>query len=180
MITLTPFERLLHSTLVSHIRTTAQSQPRVHVNPDWICITPKALASQLRVLKDDGSTTARARGGNARTAYIEPGLDRLTPAIAHVSMYEFEHGRPLLGTLVVTDAGAPNLDALAPLARHLRLPVEPDSIDRFWTQQIDELIRFWATEDLVLVIDSAVDRLATELADIKALVRKLANAKKLS
>lgn len=178
MITLTAFERLLHSTLVSHIRTTALSQPRVDVNPAWICITPKELATQLRVLKDDGS--AIARGGNARRAYIEPGLDRLAPAIGHVSMYEFEHGRPLLGALVVTDAGAPNLEALATLARHLRLPVGPDAVDQFWTQQIDELIRFWATDDLVLVIDAAVDRLATELADIKALVRKLANTKKLS
>ncbi|MEV5368316.1 hypothetical protein ACWIG2_08075 [Streptomyces cellulosae] len=96
---------------------------------------------------------------------------RMFPALGHVSAYEAEHGRPMLSALVVREDSRKPGSGYIQLARDCGIATE-DEGDKFWEQQLAEVVRFWATGDPVLLLDAAVDKLMSEFATLKSLVRK--------
>jgi hypothetical protein len=90
-------------------------------------------------------------------------------ALGHVSMYEVEHGRPMLSALVVNQASGVAGEGFSKLGRHLGLEVVDDD-ESFWRWQLAEVIAFWRDPDPTRVPDALHDRL---LAEIRSLKRKL-------
>ncbi|MEJ7725549.1 MAG: hypothetical protein WKH47_00860 [Actinomycetes bacterium] len=78
----------------------------------------------------------------------------------------------LTAIVVNKETGHPGT-GFARLGRHLGFDVGDDE-DGFWRAELDAAVRFWKTEDVVLVVDAALDVLMTELGSIRQLVRKMA------
>ena len=79
-------------------------------------------------------------------------------ALGHVSMYEVEHGRPMLTAIVVTqETGQPG-DGFWRLARHLGFEVRDER--QFWEDEVEALLDAWLGDgtDVTLPIIDAVDR----------------------
>lgn len=152
MITLTANEQKIHRVLLDRARAADPTKPFD------ACLSYKALGHQI---DPDGVSTSMSR---------PPFRGGMFPALGHVSMYEVEHGRPMLSALVVTEGSKVPGPGFAELARHLQLKVEND--ETFWHEELDRTLRFWSAQDPVLVLDAAVDRLMGELQAIKNAVRK--------
>ncbi|SOE53614.1 hypothetical protein SAMN05446589_0560 [Streptomyces sp. OV198] len=151
MITLTPAERDIHRAL----RKLAQEgDPE---KPGSACITYKGLG---QVIDSEGRNSGMTR----------PPFRTMFPALGHVSMYEVEHGRPMLSALVVNQDTGTAGPGFAELARHLQFEVKDD--EAFWRRELEEVVRFWSANDPVLVLDAAVDRVLDELKQVKTLLRK--------
>lgn len=98
-----------------------------------------------------------------------PPFRGLNEALGHVSMYEVEHGRPMLSALVVNaDHQSPGA-GFTKLAEHLGFVV--DDPHQFWLSELQRIADFWSAGDLVLVLDAAMDRVLSELAAIKQRLR---------
>ncbi|MFI6358245.1 hypothetical protein ACIBJF_37790 [Streptomyces sp. NPDC050743] len=93
------------------------------------------------------------------------------PALGHVSMYEVEHGGPMLSALVVKQDSGTAGPGFVDLARHLKFDVQDE--EAFWKRELEEVVRFWSAKDPVLLLDAAVDCVMEELKQIKAQLRKL-------
>jgi hypothetical protein len=152
MITLTPFENALRRALVDRVHGGNTDSP---MN---CCLSYKDLG--LQVDPD----------GTSHYPMTRPPFRGLNEALGHVSMYEVEHGRPMLSAVVVNeDTGHPG-SGFAKLARHVGLSVEDE--DTFWRAELAVVVRFWSDVDLVLVVDAALDTVMEELSTIKQLVRR--------
>ncbi|MCX5373918.1 hypothetical protein OG613_37880 [Streptomyces sp. NBC_00015] len=155
MITLTSTERDIHRILSVRAREADIAKPHE------ACLTYKELGL---LIDPEGLNTGMSR----------PPFRTLFPALGHVSMYEVEHGRPMLSALVVAQDSRVPGPGFVELARHLQLPVnDPDT---YWDEELSEVVRFWSAHDPVLLLDAAVDRLMSELGAIKAAVRRISGA----
>ena len=152
MITLTSTERNIHRVLSVRARDADIAKPRE------ACLTYKELGL---LIDPEGLNTGMSR----------PPFRTLFPALGRVSAYEVEHGRPMLSALVVAQDSRVPGPGFVELARQLRLPVE--NPETYWEDELREVVRFWSAHDPVLLLDAAVDRLMTELAEIKAAVRRI-------
>ncbi len=152
MITLTPNEQNIHHVLLDRART---ADP---VSPTDACLSYKALGL---LIDPEGTNSGMSR----------PPFRTMFPALGHVSMYEVEHGRPMLSALVVSESSKAPGAGFADLARHLNLKVEDD--DTFWQEELGRTVRFWSAQDPVLLLDAAVDRMMGELQTIKHALRRL-------
>ncbi|KJS57070.1 hypothetical protein VM98_03145 [Streptomyces rubellomurinus subsp. indigoferus] len=152
MITLTTDEQKIHRVLLDRARAADPAKPQD------ACLSYKALGLQI---DPDGVGTGMSR----------PPFRTMFPALGHVSMYEVEHGRPMLSALVVAESSHTPGAGFAELARHLKLKVEND--ETFWQQELERTIRFWSAQDPILLLDAAVDRLMGELQVIKNSLRRL-------
>ncbi|MEU0965812.1 hypothetical protein ABZ357_10410 [Streptomyces sp. NPDC005917] len=152
MITLTPVERDIHSHLLMLAKEGDPANPAGSA-----CITYKGLG---KAIDPEGRNPGMSR----------PPFRTMFPSLGHVSMYEVEHGRPMLSALVVSQETGTAGPGFAELARHLQFEVEDD--EAFWRRELQETVRFWSANDPVLVVDAAVDRVLEELKQIKALLRK--------
>jgi hypothetical protein len=152
MISLTAFERDLHRSLLNRARTASPS------HADAALTTYVALGHEL---DPDGRVTF---------PMTRPPFRGLNEALGHVSMYEVEHGRPMLSALVVNQDTRKPGDGFGKLARHLGLVVDYD--DEFWLAEVDQVIRLWAADDLVLILDAALDQVTRQLVDIKNALRR--------
>lgn len=86
-------------------------------------------------------------------------------ALGHVSQYEFEHGRPLLSSLVVTvDSGRPGAGFGQFAAR---LGVEVGDPDTFWEKELMRTVAFWSSGAAVLAIDARLDALQARMDALK-------------
>ena len=175
MITLTPFERELHRALLGRVRNVRGTDPEsaltTHpavfgsdhsprgIDPESVVTTYVALGQEV---DPEGASTF---------PMTKPPFRGLNEALGHVSMYEVEHGRPMLSALVVNaDTRKPG-DGFAKLARHLGLEAKDD--DDFWRSELGRVVEFWSADDLVLVLDAALDRVMEQLSDIKAALRRV-------
>jgi hypothetical protein len=87
-------------------------------------------------------------------------------AVGHASQYEFEHGRPLLSSLVVTvDSGRPGTGFSQFAAR---LGVEVGDPDAFWEQELTRTVAFWSAGAVVLAIDARLDALQARMGLLEA------------
>lgn len=152
MITLTSAERDIHRVLLSRAQDTDPA------TSDEACITYKALG---RLIDPEGRNPGMTR----------PPFRTMFSALGHVSMYEVEHGRPLLSALVVNQDSGTAGPGFADLARHLGFEVQDD--EAFWRRTLEEVVRFWSAKDPVLVLDASVDRVVEELRQIKARLGRL-------
>lgn len=102
----------------------------------------------------------------------EPGTSRppfrtLYSMLGHISMYEVEHGRPMLSALVVTkETGLPG-EGFAKLAKHLGIQAG-DGEMALWDAQLARVVEFWTDDDPTLALDAALERVTRELASIRA------------
>ena len=156
MITLTPFERALHRALVTRARSANADAP----------LDACMSYGELCAVVDPDATS--------NYPMTRPPFRGLNEALGHVSMYEAEHGRPLLTALVVQQDSRHPGPGFARLGRHLGFEVDDE--DGFWRRELAEVVRFWALGDQVLVLDAAVDRIIEEIRGLKQLVRKSAGA----
>jgi hypothetical protein len=157
MITLTPFERRLRG----HLLTIARGYPLNPGNPAGITYR------DLGVLADpDGG---RASGPQPNT---RPPFRGLNEALGHISMYEVEHGRPMLSALVVNaETGKPG-EGFARLAEHLGIQVDDSEV--FWQAELAEVVDFWSSlaNDPTRAIDAAVDSLYEEVRSLRDQVQR--------
>jgi hypothetical protein len=153
MITLTPVEREMHRLLRSLAKA---GDP---VDPLSACIGYKEFAQRVDPHGLDPHTSQGQMLG-------------LYPKLGHISVYEHQHGRPLLSALVVRKATGRPGAGFAELASQLGFEAaeEPD----FWEHQVALTVRFWAADDPVLLMDSALDQVLKELGTLKRAVRRLA------
>jgi hypothetical protein len=152
LIILTSVERNIHRAL----RARAQGANPTH--PATACISYKELGLMI---DPEGKSWAVSRAP----------FRRMFPALGHVSAYETEHGRPMLSALVVREDSRKPGSGYIQLARDCGIATENEG-EEFWKQQLTEVVRFWATGDPVLLLDAAVDKLMSEFATLKSLVRK--------
>lgn len=151
MISLTTTEHLIRRVLVQRARAADVHDSRA------ACLSYAALGLAF---DPEGVELGTSR----------PPFRPLFPMLGHVSMYEVEHGRPMLSALVVTkETGLPG-DGFAKLARHLGIPVGEDET-AFWDAQLARVVEFWTDDDPTLVLDAALDRVTRELAAIRAVLR---------
>ena len=107
-----------------------------------------------------------------RYPMTRPPFRGLNEALGHVSMYEVEHGRPMLSALVVnTDTQRPGA-GFAKLAAQLGRKI--DDPDVFWREELSRVVSFWAADDQILIMDAAVNQVLTELTSVKRQLRQVA------
>ena len=154
MITLTQFERQLHRALLERVRGADRA------NPLDTCL------SYLELSRIVDPQQLRAKGPQPNTS---PPFRGLNIALGHVSWYEHDRGRPWLSAVVV------NADTRQPGPGFVELVrqrgVKVDDPEVFWRSEVARIVDFWSTGDVVQILDSALDRVLVELADIKKLLR---------
>jgi hypothetical protein len=156
MMTLTAFERSIRAALVVRAREAGGDAT----------VAPLTYGDLDRILGSE-----RRAGDPAlkwpRTEFFE--------ALGHVSMYEVEHGRPVLTALVVTkDAGLPG-PGFEKLARHLGFDLAGGA-DQFWAQEVEEIVDFWGSDPALAALDRATEMLDDRLRGIQRLLRKRESA----
>lgn len=152
MISLTPFEYALRRALVSRVQGTDAESP----------MECSLSYKDLGLMADPDQTSYYPM--------TRPPFRGLNEALGHVSMYEVEHGRPMLSAIVVNEATGHPGSGFVKLARHLHFMVEDE--DTFWRAEFAAVVRFWNDIDLVLVVDAALETVMDELSAIKQLVRR--------
>ncbi|MET9768568.1 hypothetical protein [Streptomyces sp. NPDC006415] len=153
MLTLTPIERDMHRLL----RSLAQAGDPA--DPHSVCIGYKDFAQRADPQGLDPYTSQGRMHG-------------LYPKLGHISVYEHQHGRPLLSALVISKATRRPGDGFVDLATQLGFEAAEDP--GFWEDQVARTVRFWSADDPVLLMDSAMDQVMKELGSIKRTVRRLA------
>ncbi|MFD4973756.1 hypothetical protein [Streptomyces sp. NPDC058424] len=153
MLTLTPIERDMHRLLRSLAKA---GDP---VDPLSACIGYKEFAQRVAPHGLDPYTSL----GQMRGLY---------PKLGHISVYEHQHGRPLLSALVIRKATGRPGAGFADLASQLGFEAAEDA--GFWEHQVAQAVRFWSADDPVMLMDSAMDQVMKELGSIKRAVRRLA------
>ncbi|MFE1877947.1 hypothetical protein ACFW9N_45135 [Streptomyces sp. NPDC059496] len=156
MLSLTPLERDMHRLL----RSLAQAGDPG--DPLSACISYKEFAQRVDPHGLDPYTSQNQMHG-------------LYPKLGHISVYEHQHGRPLLSALVVTKATGRPGDGFAELATQLGFEAAEEA--GFWEHQVAQAVRFWSADDPVMLMDSAMDQVLKELGSIKRAVRRLAAQK---
>lgn len=145
MITLRPFELSLRRVLINRARSTATALD--------VCITYLDLGKAVDPRQEMTYPMTR------------PPFRGIGEALGHVSMYEVEHGRPMLTALVVdAGTGVPG-PGFAKLGRHLGFDLRDEEI--FWTEQLASVLDFWRDPDPIRALDAALDRLISDLQVIK-------------
>ncbi|MFG3263422.1 hypothetical protein [Streptomyces bobili] len=153
MLTLTPIERDMHRLLRSLAKA---GDP---VDPLSACIGYKEFAQRV----DPHGLDPYTSQGQMRGLY---------PKLGHISVYEHQHGRPLLSALVIRKATGRPGTGFADLASQLGFEAAEDA--GFWEHQVEQAVRFWSADDPVMLMDSAMDQVLKELGSIKRAVRRLA------
>jgi hypothetical protein len=157
MISLTPAEKRLRDFLAS---LAAQADP---ADPEASIITYGVLGQKLDPDDDLGW-----RQG--------PGHNRLRTALYHVSVYEAQHGRPLLGAFAVREGGIPGF-GFADIGRQLNLFTgeSKDAENRFWKSELDASVRHWSADgaQAAALLDPQFDALKAENAKLKQMLRTL-------
>jgi hypothetical protein len=155
MITLTPQERALWNEL----RTLASGLTTIDAEEH--CISYKQLGRRVDP------------NGTWHYPMTRPPFRGLNEALGHVSKYEAAHGRPLLSALVVNEdtrkpgSGFVNM-AVTDLRREVADP------DEFWREELARVVSFWTADDQVLLIDTAIGQVLTELVAVKRQLRQIA------
>lgn len=103
-----------------------------------------------------------------------PPFRGLGEALGHISMYEADHGRPLLSSLVVRKAERTPGPGFGDLARHIGFEVSDD--DEFWKSEVRETVEFWSDDDPTRFEDARHERVMRELVTIKRLLRAMGSA----
>jgi hypothetical protein len=152
MIRLTPFEHVLRNALVDSVRAADSADPQ----------GPCLSYRQLGQMTDPD--------GTSHYPMTRPPFRGLNEALGHISMYEVEHGRPMLSAIVVNEETGYPGNGFARLGSHLGFNVEDDKA--FWRSELAALVRLWTAADMTLLIDSALEVVMGELATIKQLVRR--------
>ena len=93
----------------------------------------------------------------------------LGEALGHVSMYEDDHGRPLLSCLVVQDGARHPGEGFATLARHLNFDVDDEF--KFWGREVARTVDLWSDSDPTRIVDAALERIVRDLVAIKRMLR---------
>ncbi|MGO8687227.1 MAG: hypothetical protein ACLQT7_08625 [Candidatus Dormibacteria bacterium] len=156
MLTLTPFERSLRALLVEHLRDAGGDQ-------DKALITEEDL---------DARIASRPRHGSDA---LRPPHDRFFQALSHICIYEDEHGRPLLGAIVVVESTRRPGDWFQRLTGHLGFETTGT---RLWSDELDALIDLWswqlAPDTLVIadIIDRGVETLDAHVRALERSVRR--------
>ncbi|WP_225634631.1 hypothetical protein [Streptomyces solaniscabiei] len=153
MLTLTPIERDMHRLLRSLAKA---GDP---VDPLSACIGYKEFVQRV----DPHGLDPYTSQGQMRGLY---------PKLGHISVYEHQHGRPLLSALVIRKATGRPGSGFADLASQLGF--EHVEEDEFWQDQVAQVVRFWSADDPVMLMDSAMDQVLKELGSIKRALRRLA------
>ena len=126
MIALTEFERRLRWQLLT-------LAPCFPLSPDL----PAGITCwELGVLADPSGERASGPEPNTR-----PPFHGFGEALRRISMYEVEHGRPMLSALVDRAEGGEVIDDLPLLAEHLGLQV--DDPDTFRHAELVRVVDFW-------------------------------------
>jgi hypothetical protein len=73
-----------------------------------------------------------------------PRFRGIGPAIGRVSVWEHEHGRPLLSALVVQAGTLQAGDGFAELGRSLGYQVQPGQEKAFWRSQVEAIASYWS------------------------------------
>jgi hypothetical protein len=155
MISLTVFEHQLRTQLR---RLAAAADPAHPLE----CLTTYGALGEA--LDPEGS---RASGSQPNT---RPPFRGFNEALGHVSMYEVEHGRPMLSAIVVNKETRSPGPGFASLGRHLGFVIEED--EAFFLEQLSAVIEFWTSDDPTVAIDAALEVVMAELSAIKAIVRR--------
>lgn len=155
MITLTTFELRLRTAL---LEIAAEIHPE---QPQMACVTYKEIGERL----DPGGAHASGPAPNTR-----PPFRGLNEALGHLSMYEVEHGRPMLSALVVNSETHRPGEGFAKLAEHLGFEVKDP--DGFWVGELNALAALWSSDDPTRLIDAALDVIMQELQRLKGLLRR--------
>lgn len=152
MITLTALELGIRRALISLA---------VKANPDEPFLAPVTYADVGRVCDPHGVS---------HYPMTRPPFRGLNVALGHVSMYEVEHGRPMITALVVHEADGTPGPGFAKLACHLGYDVEDEVA--FWQNELVEVIRVWTSDDPTIHIDAALGVVVEELQSIKTILRR--------
>lgn len=109
--------------------------------------------------------------GLIRHPMTRPPFRGLNHALGHISMYEVEHGRPMLTALVINkDTGEPG-PGFVELAKHLGRRVDDPAT--FWREELAAVVDFWTDDDPTRRVDAALERVIGELGSIKERLRRL-------
>lgn len=152
MPALRAFDRQLHRALIQ--RATAADPEDARSS----CLT----YTELGLAVDPAGTNA---------GYTRKPFRPMFPALGRVSHYEVAHGRPMLSALVVSQANHEPGEGFGQLATTLGFVV--DDGHTFWQSQVDAVVRFWNSQDPILLLDAAIDQVTEELGEIKNTLRKL-------
>ncbi|MFJ4126613.1 hypothetical protein ACIP3U_35680 [[Kitasatospora] papulosa] len=152
MLTLTPIERDMHRLLRSLAKA---ADPSDAVSA---CIGYKDFVQRV----DPHGLDPYTSQGQMRGLY---------PKLGHISVYEHQHGRPLLSALVIRKATGRPGDGFSDLASQLGFEAAGDA--GFWEHQVEQVVRFWSADDPVMLMDSAMDQVMKELGSIRRAVRRL-------
>src|SRR5437879_5508547 len=122
MLALTSFERAVRRSLIDRTRNANGDRERT-------LMTYGQLGEFLRPVRREGDPT------------LEWPFGGFFEALGHVSMYEVEHGRPMLSAIVVNaETGSPG-DGFEKLARHLGFDVVDGT--EFWEDEVEEVLDTW-------------------------------------
>jgi hypothetical protein len=152
VISLTPIEREIRRALIRRARQS-------HADPVKACITYLQLGRAFDPFGDY----------EHKYPMSVPPFRGLGEALGHVSMYEADHGRPLLSSLVVQQESRRPGGGFTDLARHLQMEVTDE--EEFWVSQVELTVDFWSDDDPTRVTDAALERVVRDLVAIKKLVR---------
>lgn len=99
-------------------------------------------------------------------------------AIGHVSVYEYQYGRPLLSALVVQAGTLHAGDGFVQLARDLGHQIQPGQERAYWRSQVEAVVHYWhgpgrdvtAEDDRDAKIRSLLDSAMGQLAEVGRLL----------
>ena len=96
--------------------------------------------------------------------------------LGHISMYEVEHGRPMLTAIVVgKDTGIPG-DGFERLSKHLGFEIGDPMT--FWRREFREVVDFWgeAHSDPTRIADALFDEMIEQINRLRSSMRKMSRA----
>jgi hypothetical protein len=155
-----------------------------------VSLTP--IEERIRLfLIDRAKRTTRISPFDARVTYADlcasvdpeqhywkwPRFRGIGKAIAHISTYEHQFGRPLLSALVVQERTNRAGDGFAELCRDLGHRIQPDQERVFWRGQVEAVVRYWRSTSTEGTAEDDPSAEARSL--ISSAMRQLAEASRL-
>ena len=93
---------------------------------------------------------------------------RLTTALYHVNTYEHEHGRPMIGALVVRASDGLPGDGFYWCARQLGFEFEDSEAAAFWEAELARVSEYWGSQPQ----ETQLDRIEAKLDQILMMLAK--------
>jgi hypothetical protein len=152
LLTLTDFERAIRRALINRARDANGS-------PENALIEYGELAEVLLPFHRDGDPALQWPFGG----FFE--------ALGHVSMFEVEHGRPMLTAVVVSQDTREPGEGFTKLAKHLGFQVDGDG-EEFWAQEVAEVLEVWRADAATGALDAAIELLDERMRGIQRTLRR--------